>query len=194
MILELIKKRRSVRKFTSQSVDKKTINYILEAGRISASGGNEQAWKFGLIDDKDLIKVISEISYNQSWISTAPFLIVLCTEIVSDERGARQIQIKRFPKYESEIDNMSKDLYSYLNLEEHQTKIPGTQMVLAALEKGIYSTWVSYFDVIKLQELLKLKPSCIPSEIIAFGYPEEIPNEKAKKSLDDICFRNKFAE
>lgn len=79
MLLDLLKDRVSIRSFTGEDISKEIIAYILEAGRLSPSGGNEQAWKFGVITDKNLIKEISEISYNQKWIETGSFLIVLCS-------------------------------------------------------------------------------------------------------------------
>lgn len=189
MLLDLIKKRYSVRSFKDTLIPEHIIDYIIEAGRISPSGGNEQAWKFGIITDKETITKISAAAYNQNWIRNAPMLIVLCTDIVEDERGARGIQIARYPEWKEEIMNMNKELYSKLNSEEHQTKIPGTHMVLAALEHDIYSTWVSYFKVDQVSLLLNLPSKCIPSEIIAFGYSDEEPIVRKKKNKEDIVFR-----
>ena len=45
-ILKPIKERRSVRKFKKESIDKKTIDKILEAGQWAPSGLNNQPWKF----------------------------------------------------------------------------------------------------------------------------------------------------
>lgn len=87
---------------------------------------------------------------------------------------------------------MEDKVYSVLNMEEHQTKIPGTHMVLAALECGISSTWISYFDVEKISELLKLPITCIASEIIAFGYEANRKEPIKKKRLDEIVFYNVF--
>jgi nitroreductase len=190
MLLDLLKNRTSIRDFTGENVSKEVIEYILEAGRLSPSGGNEQPWKFGVITDKNIIKEISKISYNQRWIENASFLVVLCTCIVDVERGGRVIQKARFPKLSESIENMDNEIYSCLNLEEHQTKIPGTHMVLAALEHGIASTWVSYFDVNKVSTLLNLNKYCIPSEILAFGHPTKKKEAVKKKSLDEIVFYN----
>ncbi len=79
MLLDLLKKRSSVRNFIDKDIPDEIINYILEAGRISPSGGNEQPWKFGVINNQELIRKISEIAYNQKWIGNANLLIVLCT-------------------------------------------------------------------------------------------------------------------
>jgi nitroreductase len=193
-LLDLLRKRSSVRDFKDKEIPQDVINAILEAGRLSPSGGNEQAWKFGVITDRNLIEQISEAAYNQTWIKSSPLLIVLCTTIVEDERGAREIQKRRFPKHSEAITNMDKNLYSALNSEEHQTKIPGTHMILQAMEYGIYSTWISYFNVDKVSKLLRLPKLIIPSEIIAFGYPNIEPDSSMKKDKDEIVFYNKLSE
>lgn len=192
MLLDLLRNRTSIRNFTGEDISMDTIKYILEAGRLSPSGGNEQSWRFGVITDKDMIKKISEIAYKQKWIESASFLIVLCTCIVEKERGGRDIQKARFPKLSEAMESMDNEIYSSLNMEEHQTKIPGTHMVLAALEHGIASTWVSYFDVDKTSMLLNLPKECIASEILAFGYAANKKEPLKKKKLEDITFYNVY--
>lgn len=192
MLLDLLKARNSVRNFSNEDISDEIIYYILEAGRLSPSGGNEQSWMFGVIDDKEMITEISEIAYNQKWIISAKFLIVLCTKIVEQEAGGRDIQLARYPGLSAEIKSMDDAIYSRLNLEEHQTKIPGTHMVLAALEKGIGSTWISYFDVDRLSKLINLPHGFLASEIIAFGFPLKEQKSVSKKNLEDIIFYNEF--
>lgn len=191
-VINLLNKRSSIRSFLDKDIPNDVLNIILEAGRLSPSGGNEQPWKFGVITNKELIHTISQLAYNQKWIATSPLLIVMCTEIIDDQNGGRDIQKRRFPFIHDKIADMDKTLYSSLNLEEHQTKIPGTHMMLAALEQGIYSTWISYFDVVKLQDLLGLPQNIIPSEIIAFGYPKGKIAKRSKKHIDNIVFYNHY--
>lgn len=62
--------RTSIRNFTGEDISMEVIKYILEAGRLSPSGGNEQSWKFGVIIDKDMIKKVSEVAYNQRMFSS----------------------------------------------------------------------------------------------------------------------------
>jgi nitroreductase len=192
MIIELLKTRRSVKNYTDEKVPQTIIESILEAGRLSPSGGNEQPLRFGVIIDSEIINQIAEYSYNQNWIKKAAFLVVLCTSNVEKSRGARDIQKVRFPKYADIIDKMHEDVYIRLNAEEHQTKIPGSHMILMALEYGIGSNGISYFDVDKVSELLNLPERCIASEIIAFGYPSDENHQKSKKHFDDIIFCNIF--
>lgn len=192
MIVDLLKERCSVRRFKEKAIAPETIDYIIEAGRLSPSGGNEQPWMFGIVNDKEQIHRISVAAYNQEWINWAPLVIVLCTTIVEDERGARNIQISRFPEFKNEILNLNKDLYSKLNCEEHQSKIPGENMALAALEHGIFSTWVSYFNVNQVSRILNLPPLCISSELLVLGYPEGKTKIREKKKKEQIVFINSY--
>lgn len=94
-----IKGRRSVRAFTDEAVSKEQIEAVLEAGTWAPSGMNAQPWRFIVIENRELMKYISDetktvlrqmmpdmakqfqtekdiICYN------APVLILICTEIV----------------------------------------------------------------------------------------------------------------
>jgi nitroreductase len=192
MVLDLLRKRVSVRRFQDKPVPKDVLYEILEAGRLSPSGGNEQPWLFGVLTDPALIARIADAARGQTWIAKAPLLVVLCVTIVGDERGGRDIQIHRYPEYADAIAQMDKELYSALNQEEHQTKIAGAHMALAALEHGVGSCWVSRFEVRRVAELLCLPEGTIPAEILVLGYPEKGRKPTGKKSLDKVVFYDTF--
>jgi nitroreductase len=194
LITELLRKRAGVRNFQNKPIPEEVIQDILEAARLSPSGGNEQPWAFGVITDSLLITQIARLAYVQEWIACAPLVIVLCTVCVEDARGGRDIQLHRFPRYMEAIKNISQQLYWALNQEEHQTKIPGAHMVLAALEHGVASCWVSRFDVEEIAQMLKLPAHYLPSEILVFGYPESEQHPREKKRLEELVFRNGFQE
>ena len=192
MITELLRTRFSVRQFRDQPVPDNVLQDILEAGRLSPSGGNEQPWAFGVITDPTLIAQVAEIAHRQTWIAQAPLLIVLCTLGVDESRGGRDIQLARFPEHAEAISKMDQALYWALNQEEHQTKIAGAHMAMAALEHGVGSCWVSRFEVKRVAELLHLPTGAIPSEILVFGYPRQKRQPTQKKALDEVVFYNAF--
>jgi nitroreductase len=194
LITTLLKRRVSVRKFQQKSVPEEVLQEMLEAARLSPSGGNEQPWAFGVITDSLLIAEIAKIAHGQEWIARAPLVIVLCTVCVEDSRGGRDIQLHRYPRYAQVITSLSQELYWALNQEEHQTKIPGTHMVLTALEHGVSSCWVSRFDVEELAQMLNLPANYLPSEMLVFGYPESQQPPREKKSVEELVFRNGFKE
>jgi nitroreductase len=80
-----------------------------------------------------------------------------------------------------------------LNQEEHQTKIAGAHMALAALEHGVGSCWVSRFDVLQLARTLGLPPEIRPGELLVFGYPAGQAGSSSRKDLSELVFYNQLS-
>lgn len=61
--LEAIRKRRSVRKYTGDPIPREDLKAIVDAGRLAATGGNQQPWAFIVVTDRamiDKLKVAAE--------------------------------------------------------------------------------------------------------------------------------------
>ncbi len=76
-VLEAIRNRRSIRKFTDQEVPKEMIKEILEAGRWAPSGRNNQPWRFIVVTDDEEKSKLSECTKFGSIIKRAKVLIVV---------------------------------------------------------------------------------------------------------------------
>ncbi|MBI5524631.1 MAG: nitroreductase [Desulfarculus sp.] len=74
-LLDLIKGRRSVRKFSAQPVDEALIADILEAGRGAPSGQNNQAWRFLVVRGEALKERIAQCTKYGAVVRGAPVLI-----------------------------------------------------------------------------------------------------------------------
>lgn len=77
-ILELIKGRRSTRRFTSDPVSDEDLQAILEAAQWAPSGENLQPWKFLVIKSKETMeKIVDILPYKkmQAFLRNAPVLI-----------------------------------------------------------------------------------------------------------------------
>ena len=60
-MLELIKSRRSTRKFLSRPVEEEKIDAIIEAGRYAPSGGNNQSCHFVVVEDGEKLNELAEL-------------------------------------------------------------------------------------------------------------------------------------
>ncbi len=74
---ELIKTRRSIRKFTSEPVADEIISRIIEAGMWAPSGLNNQPWKFAVIKDRGLKTSISHLTRYSQIVLKANALIAV---------------------------------------------------------------------------------------------------------------------
>jgi nitroreductase len=75
--LDVIRTKRSTRRFTGESVPEETVLKILDAGRHSQSSKNEQPWTFLLVQEKERLKALSECGAYAGHIAEADFAIVL---------------------------------------------------------------------------------------------------------------------
>ncbi len=95
-LLDLMKRRRSIRSYKSDPVPQEYIDKILEAGRWAPSSANSQPWDFIIIRDQDqkrkvhaiILEVIEKIktlrdfpflrTFTADYVLQAPLLIVVC--------------------------------------------------------------------------------------------------------------------
>src|SRR5512138_2985434 len=75
VILDLVKSRRSVRKFTGQAVGDDIINKAIEAACWAPSGLNNQPWAFAVITKPETKETISGLTHYGSIIKSAPVLV-----------------------------------------------------------------------------------------------------------------------
>ncbi|MCJ7827576.1 nitroreductase family protein, partial [Patescibacteria group bacterium] len=79
-ILPVIKKRRSVRQYTEQMVEKEKIEAILRSAMSSPSAKHERRWEFVVVDDQAKIKQLAAMKTYSAHVAQAPVVIVLCSE------------------------------------------------------------------------------------------------------------------
>lgn len=76
-LLDFIKERRSIRKYTNDTVSDADVDKILEAGRWAPSGLNNQPWRFAVIRDQDTKRKVAEATKYSSVVLGANVLIAV---------------------------------------------------------------------------------------------------------------------
>lgn len=76
-IIDFIKNRHSVRRFSSRKLDETVIEKVLTAGQFAPSPLNSQPWHFTLIQNKTTLKNIASNAKHANFVSNAPLLIVV---------------------------------------------------------------------------------------------------------------------
>ena len=61
-IIDVIKSRRSIRKYLDKPISREIVDKLIEAAKWAPSGMNEQPWGFIVAQDKALIKELSDRS------------------------------------------------------------------------------------------------------------------------------------
>ena len=85
-MIELLRKRRSIRRYTSAKVESSAVALLIEAALRSPSSHGNNPWEFVIIDDPEaLLKLSASKEHGSSFLKKAPFAIVVCAnEATSD--------------------------------------------------------------------------------------------------------------
>ena len=164
-VLEIIKKRRSIRKFKPDPISEEVIDKLTEAIIWAPSAGNRQMRKFFFVFNNDLKKKIAMASLYQMFIEKAPLVIVACGDKgIERYYGKRGLENYLFCDVASGVQNL----------------------LLVAAEEGLGTCWVGAFDEKKIKEILNLEENLLPVAIIPVGYPEKIPSPPPRKEKDSL--------
>ena len=77
-VLDVIRKRRTVRKFTDQEVSREQIDLLLELAMCAPNRLNHQPWHFVVIQDKSVQKRFADFLRIHSYLEDASAVIVAC--------------------------------------------------------------------------------------------------------------------
>ena len=167
---EVVYSRRSIRKFLDRDVEDEKIIKILDAARWAPSGGNIQPWRFIVVKDRKLIKLIKDFA--PGMIGEPPVLIVVC----SDRREA----------YEKG-GVLGRDYLSIVDCA-----MATENMLLAAKALGLGSCVIRSFNPKAVKEILELPEPVEPELLVAIGYPAEEPSPPPRKELKEITYINRY--
>lgn len=172
-LLQLLRKRRSIRKFTDQPVASEKIEALIEAAVRAPTSRGRNPWEFIVVDDRALITKLAQAKqHGSAFLAGAPLAIVVAA------------------------DTTKSDVWT------EDCSIAATIIQLAAEEMGLGSCWTQIRlrphsnattadDYLK--NLLELPADYAVECIIGIGFPAE---EKAGHPLTELPFaqvhRNRF--
>jgi len=79
--IEVLKTRRSVRAYKREAVPRKTIEDIVDCGRLAATVINIQPWEFVVVTDPEALRSIANTTDFGGFIADAPAcVVVICRE------------------------------------------------------------------------------------------------------------------
>lgn len=159
---EVLKKRRSIRKYKTLPVEQDKLDRILGAARIAPSAKNLQPWHFIVIKDEG-IKLRLKEAYGQDWFVNAPVIVCVCGE-------PAKAWIRRDGK-------------SYLDVD---IAITFEHLILAAAAEELGTCWIGAFDPAAVKRVLGLPGGIEPIAMTPLGYPDEAPRPFLRKSMAEI--------
>ncbi|MGM0619642.1 MAG: nitroreductase family protein [Bacteroidota bacterium] len=172
-MIDILRNRRSIRKYTEQTNEKEKLDILKEAVLRSPSSKNINPWEFIFVDDKEIIGRLKDCkAHGIIPLKTAPLAIVVCAE-------------------ETKNDVWIEDC-----------SIASILLQLTAQSLGLGSCWVQIRNRVHseelssekyIQNLLEIPENFRVLSIITVGYPDQ---EREGKPFEELQFEkirmNKF--
>ena len=168
-VSDAIRTKRAIRKFQEKALPEDVVKTILNAGRRSQSSKNEQAWQFIAIQDKTILRALSECGTWAGHLAGAALGVAILTP---DPDGKFQIMF--------------------------DAGQAAAFMQLAAWELGVGSVPASLYEHEKAREVLGIPPEWHVRIALSFGYPLEEeklsapPKKGGRMSLEDVVHWEKW--
>lgn len=205
-VAEAIQKRRSIRRFKPDPVPDDLIQQLLESARLAPSGSNTQPWRFIVIKNAETRQKLQAASYNQRHVGQAPLIIACCADIKAfgefPERIEELITAGALPEKTREVfvpslkkGGMSADIKWHLQIAATgNTDIAIEHIVLQAVELGLGTCWVRWFDDNKVKEILEIPKNIEIIALLPVGYPAEDPLQRPRFDLKKIVCYEKYGK
>jgi len=172
--LDCIRTRRSIRKFTDESVSHDTLEKIVEAASFSPSWKNTQIVRYIAIEDPELkariaTECTTSFTYNAGTMNSAPMLIAVT--VIKNRCGFER---------DGSYTTSRKDTWQMFD-----AGIASQTFCLAAHEYGLGTVIMGIFDD-SLSDVLGIPEDRELVNIICIGHPAEEPEMPKRKSVSDL--------
>ena len=177
-LLEVMRARRSTRRFKPDGVPEEDLMAVLEAARWAPSGENLQPWKFILIKDPKIMEqIVESIPYKkfQKFLMGAPVLIV----VLADKRKSR---------------------WWFLDVT-----LAVENLMLEAWARGLGTCFSAWYPTapealeVSVRTLLEIPDKWVILTMTPLGYPIDPPEQAfrlpaTRKPLEEIVSYEKFSK
>ncbi len=164
-LIDIIKKRRSIRSFTAQKVEREKLQLILEAAMYAPSAVNKQPWQFIVVNDRQIMNKIMEVHPNSKMLNTANLCILICGDLQQQHDTGYWIA---------------------------DCAAATENMLLAASSLGLGSCWVGIYPrearMLAMREIFSLPLHIEAFAVVALGYPAEDKKTPERFHSEKIYF------
>ncbi|MFI3225874.1 MAG: nitroreductase family protein [Clostridia bacterium] len=191
-MIDIISKRRSIRKFKSNEIPQDMIEEILNAGILAPSSKNRQPWKYIVVSGKEKNTMILAMQKGIKREHEYP-VMPNCNQWISGAEYSLNV-MSQAPVTIFIVNTLGLDLFSPLTAEERIFEICNIQSIGASIQNmgltatalGLGSLWICdiYFAYNELKTWLNIDGELCAA--LSIGYADEAPHSRPRNNLNDI--------
>jgi len=164
-MMELLRKRRSIRKFTSEKIAPETVDVLIEAALRAPSSRGINPWEYILVDDPEILLKLSEAKQHGSeFLKNASLGIVVCADSTKSDVWIEDCSISAIIIQLTALSLGLGSCWAQIRNRQHDNEITAETYI---------------------QELLGLPEQIKVESILGIGHPAE---EKKPVSADNLQY------
>ncbi|BBO91463.1 nitroreductase family protein [Desulfosarcina ovata] len=170
MFIDLLRSRRSVRKFIDRPVEPDKVDLLVEAALRAPSSRGFNPWSFVVVDDPETIRHLSTSKpHGASFLAHAPLAIAVCADPKKSDVWVEDVSIAAIILHLAATDLGLGSCWIQLRKRDHDAKKTASQFAA---------------------EVLGLPAGMTVSAIMAIGYPDQASTPHPHESLqqDKVSF------
>jgi nitroreductase len=165
VFIDLLRTRRSIRRFQDRPVEKEKIDILIEAMLRAPSSRGLNPWEFVVVTEKEsLVRLSQAKPHGATFVKNAPLAIVVCADPEKSDVWVEDAAIASILLHLAATDLGLGSCWVQIRLREHDNQKMAQDYVA---------------------ELLGLREGMVVESIIAIGYPAEQHPGHPRSSLPD---------
>ena len=176
-LMDIVKGRRSIRKYEDKEVPEESLTQILESVKWSPSWANTQCWEIIVVKDpaiKERLQGTLVKNPATKAMVQAPLVLVLCGKLKSSGY------------YNDKVTTKFGDWFMF------DLGIANQSLCLAAWDQGLGTVIVGLFDHDKARKILGVPEGYEVVSMIPMGYPAKDPQPPKRREINDFTHYDKF--
>jgi len=198
-VFTAIQARRSVKHYDSDAeLSDQQFQQLMSATLLSPTSYNIQHWRFVRIQDSELRKALKTAAWEQSQVTDASEVIVICADIDAWKDRPERYWARADVDTQNLLVPMIDSFYSgkpQLQRDEaiRSCGIAAQTLMLAAKAMGLDSNPMIGFDGEQVANLIKLPDNHLIAMIVTIGKASKAARPRGGQlALDDVLFTNGF--
>lgn len=140
MLIDLLRARRSIRRFTAQPVAADHLDLLVEAGLRAFSSKGNNPWEFIVVTDRELIgQLAAAKAHGSTFLAGAPLAIVVCADPAASDVWVEDASIAATLLHLEAVDLGLGSCWVQIRLRGHDQRTSAQEYVasLLGLPKGL---------------------------------------------------------
>jgi len=177
-LMEIIKARRSVRKYQEKEIPDDALNQILESVKWAPSWANTQCWEIIVLRDSGVKTKVQQLLPKSNpatkHFSEAPVVLVLCGKLASSGY------------YKDKVTTKFGDWFMF------DLGIAAQNICLSAQDLGIGTVIMGLFDHDAIAKALGVPEGYELVSLVPMGYPTKESNAPKRREISDFTHHDAF--